>query len=56
MQNNDDELFDESYCTAIALNTFSSLDMTYTSCISPFPAVFVLQNARVHIHSMNSGN
>jgi len=41
---------------AIALNTFSFLDVAYTSCMSPFPAVFTLWNIRVYICSINSGN
>jgi len=40
----------------IVLDTFRTLNMAHTSCMSPFPAVFALQYSRVHVCSMHYGN
>jgi len=41
------------FVRTIAFDAFSTLDSTRKCCVSPFPAVFALRNARVHIGSLN---
>ena len=40
----------------IVLDTFRTLNIAHTSCMSPFPAVFALQYSRVYICSIHYSN
>jgi len=40
----------------IALDVFGPLDITNTSCVFPFPAIFALQDTWIHICSAYSSN
>ena len=40
----------------ITLNAFGLLDTTNTGCVSPFPAIFALQDIWIHIYSTYSSN
>ena len=40
----------------IALYTYSSLNMTYTGHVLPFPTILTLWNTWVHVGTMNCGD
>ena len=44
------------FVRAVALDTFGTLDSAWESRVSPFSAIFALQNSRVHVSSSNCCN
>jgi len=41
---------------SIILDTFQILSLASKHCMLLFPAVFVLGNARAHVHTLNNGD
>ena len=41
------------FVRTVAFDAFGTLDSTQKCCVFPFPAVFALRNAGVHVGSLN---
>ena len=44
------------FMQAIASYTFSPLNSTHTSCVSPFPIILTLWNSWIYICTLDGGN
>jgi len=41
---------------SVALYALRPLDMTYSCCMTPLPAILALRHAQIHIGSINCSN